>query len=133
MLYLKIKSLTFENMFKRKTQVDESFMDLLSVFQRYYDHTPETDKQTLRSMQNLIIVVSEQMHTTYRQTESKISDFKVYATALEGSYKNVDGDFDESVAQPVEKEAEAKDKEEEVERARVIDECNRKVRPKFYE
>jgi len=62
MLYLKTKSLTSENMFKRETrEVDDMFMDLLSVFQRYYDQAPESDKQTLRSMLELIILISEQV------------------------------------------------------------------------
>lgn len=133
MLYLKTKSLTSENMFKRESrEVDEMFMDLLSVFQRYYDHAPDADKQSLRSMLDLIILVSEQVHASHRQAESSISDFKIYVTALEGSYKNVDGDFDKSVAQPAEKEAEEKDKEEE-ERSKAIEEYSKKVRPKFYE
>ena len=133
MLYLKTKSLTSENIFRRQTRdVDEMFMDLLSVFQRYYDHAPEADRQTLRSMQNLIILVSEQVHASHRQAESTISDFKIYVTALEGSYKNVDGDFDKSVAQPAEKEAQEKDKEEE-ERAKAIEEYSKKSRPRFYE
>ena len=133
MLYLKTKSLTSENLFKRETrEVDDMFMDLLSVFQRYYDHAPESDKQTLRSMLDLIILVSQQVHTSHRQAESTIDDFKIYITALEGSYKSVDGEFDKSIAQPAEKEAEAKDKEEE-ERAKAIEEYSKKVRPKFYE
>ena len=133
MLYLKTKSLTSENLFKRETrEVDDMFMDLLSVFQRYYDHAPEVDKQTLRSMLDLIILVSQQVHTSHRQAESTIDDFKIYITALEGSYKSVDGDFDKSIGQPAEKEAEAKDKEEE-ERAKSIEEYSKKVRPKFYE
>ena len=108
------------------------FMDLLSIFQRYYDHAPESDKQTLRSMLDLIILLSEQVHTSHRQAESTIDDFKIYITALEGSYKNVDGDFDKTVAQPAEKEAEEKDKEEE-ERAKAIEEYSKRGRPKFYE
>jgi hypothetical protein len=61
MLYLKAKSLTSKNMFKRETkEVDAMFMDLLSVFQRYNDNAPETDKQTLRAMIDLIILVSKQ-------------------------------------------------------------------------
>ena len=51
---------------------------------------------------------------------------------MEGSYKSVDGDFDKAVAQPAEKETEAKDKEEE-ERSKVIEEYSKKVRPRFYE
>ena len=133
MLTLKTKSLTSQNLFKQSTRdVDDMFMDLLSVFQRYYDQAPEGDKQTLRSMLDLIILVSEQVHASHRQAESTISDFKIYITALEGSYKNVDGDFDKSVAQPAEKEAEAKDKEEE-ERAKAIEEYSKRVRPRFYE
>jgi len=133
MLYLKTKSLTSENVFRRETrEVDEMFMDLLNVFQRYYDHAPEADRQTLRSIMDLIILVSEQVHASHRQAETAISDFKIYITALEGSYKNVDGDFEKSVARPAEKEAEAKDKEEE-ERAKAIEEYSKKVRPRFYE
>ena len=133
MLYLKTKSLTSENMFKRETrEVDEIFMDLLSVFQRYYDHAAEADKQTLRSILDLIILVGDQVHSAHRKAESTIDDFKIYVAALEGSYKSVDGDFDKLVAKPAEKEAEAKDKEEE-ERAKAIDEYSQKVRPKFYE
>ena len=133
MLYLKTKSLTSENLFKRETrEVDDMFMDLLSVFQRYYDHAPEVDKQTLRSMLDLIILVSQQVHTSHRQAESTIDDFKIYITALEGSYKSVEGDFDKSIGQPAEKEAEAKDKEEE-DRAKAIEEYSKRVRPRFYE
>lgn len=133
MLYLKTKSLTSENMFKRETkEVDDMFMDLLSVFQRYYDHAPESDKQTLRSMLDLVILVSEQVHNSHRQAESTIDDFKIYITALEGSYKSIDGDFDKTIAQPAEKEAEEKDKEEE-ERAKAIEEYTKRARPKFYE
>ena len=133
MLFLKTKSLTSENMFKRETrEVDDMFMDLLSVFQRYYDQAPEADKQTLRSMQDLIILVSEQVHASHRQAESTISDFKNYVTALEGCYKTVDGDFDKTVAQPAEKAAQTKDKEEE-ERAKALEEYSKKARPRFYE
>jgi len=132
-MYLKTKSLTSENMFKRGTkEVDDMFMDLLSVFQRYYDQAPDTDKQTLRSILDLIILVSEQVHSSHRQAESTIGDFKIYVTALEGSYKNVDGDFDKTVAQPAEKEAKEKDEEEE-ERAKAIEEYTKRGRPKFYE
>ncbi len=132
MVYLKTKSLKSENLFKRETkEVDDMFMDLLSVFQRYYDKAPDTDKQTLRSILDLVILLSEQVHSSHRQAESTIDDFKIYITALEGSYKNVDGDFEKSVAQPAEKEAEEKDKEEE-ERAKAIEEYS-KNRPKFYE
>jgi len=108
------------------------FMDLLSVFQRYYDHAPEADKQTLRSMLDLIILVSQQVHSSHRQAESALSDFKIYITALEGSYKNVDGDFEKNIAQPAEREADEKAKEEE-ERAKAIEEYSKRVRPKFYE
>jgi hypothetical protein len=133
LLYLKTKSLTSENVFRRETrEVDEMFMDLLGVFQRYYDTAPEKDRQTLRSMLDLIIIVSEQVHSSHRQAESTIGDFKNYVTALEGTYKSVDGDFEKAVTQPAEKEAEAKDQEEE-ERAKVIEEYSQKVRPKFYE
>jgi tRNA A37 N6-isopentenylltransferase MiaA len=133
MLYMKTKSLTSENLFKRSTKdVDDMFMDLLSVFQRYYDQAPDSDKQTLRSMLDLIILVSQQVHTSHRQAESTIGDFKIYITALEGSYKSVVSDFDKSVAEPAEKEAEAKAKEEE-DRAKAIEEYSKQVRPKFYE
>ena len=133
LLYLKTKSLTSENVFKRETrEVDEMFMDLLGVFQRYYDTAPEKDKQTLRSMLDLIIIVSEQVHSSHRQAESTIGDFKNYVTALEGTYKSMDGDFEKVVTQPAEKEAEAKDKEED-ERAKAIEEYSQKVRPRFYE
>ena len=133
LLYLKTKTLTSENMFKRETkEVDDMFMDLLSVFQRYYDHAPEADKQTLRSMLDLIILVSEQVHSSHRQAQSTIDDFKNYITALEGSYKSVDGEFDKSVAEPAVREAEEKDKEEE-ERAKAIEEYTKRARPKFYE
>jgi hypothetical protein len=133
MLYLKTKSLTSENLFKRETrEVDDMFMDLLSVFQRYYDHSAEGDKQSLRSMLDLIILLSEQVHTSHRRAESTIDDFKIYVTALEGSYKNVDGDFDKTVAQPAEREAEEKDKEEE-DREKAIEEYTKRGRPKFYE
>lgn len=133
MLFLKTKSLTSENMFKRETrEVDDMFMDLLDVFQRYYDQAAEADKQTLRSIQDLILLVSDQVHSSHGQAESTIGDFKNYVTALEGCYKTVDGDFDKSVAQPAEKEVENRDKEEE-ERAKAIEEYSRKVRPKFYE
>jgi hypothetical protein len=133
MLILKTKSLTSENLFKRETrEVDDMFMDLLSVFQRYYDNAQESEKQTLRSMLDLIILLSDQVHTSHRQAESTIDNFKIYITALEGSYKNVDGDFDKTVAQPAEKEAEEKNKEEE-ERAKTIEEYSKRARPKFYE
>jgi len=133
MLFLKTKSLTSENMFKRETrEVDDMFMDLLSVFQSYYDQAPEADKQILRSIQDLIILVSEQVHASHRQAESTISDFKNYVTALEGCYKTVDGDFDKTVAQPAEKAAQTKDKEEE-ERAKALAEYSKRVRPRFYE
>ncbi len=133
MLILKTKSLTSENLLKRETrEVDDMFMDLLSLFQRYYDHAPDSEKQTLRSILDLIILVSDQVHTSHRQAENTIDNFKIYITALEGSYKSVDGDFDKTVAQPAEREAEAKDKEEE-ERARAIEEYSKRTRPKFYE
>jgi len=133
LLYLKTKSLTSENVFKRETrEVDEMFMDLLGVFQRYYDTAPEKDKQTLRSMLDLIIIVSEQVHSSHRQAESTIGDFKNYVTALEGTYKSLDGDFEKAVKEPAEKEAEAKDREED-ERAKAIEEYSQKVRPRFYE
>jgi hypothetical protein len=132
MLILKTKSLTSENLFKRETrEVDDMFMDLLSVFQRYYDHAPDSEKQTLRAMLDLIVLLSDQVHASHRQAESSIDDFKIYITALEGSYRSVDGDFDKTVAQPAVKEAEEKDKEEE-ERAKAIEEYS-KNRPKFYE
>jgi hypothetical protein len=133
LLYLKTKSLSSENMFKRETrEVDDMFMDLLSVFQSYYDHARDADKQTLRAMLDLIILLSEQVHTSHRQAENTIGDFKIYVTALEGSYKNVDGDFEKSVAQPAERAAQEKDKEEE-ERAKTIEEYTKRTRPKFYE
>jgi chemotaxis protein histidine kinase CheA len=133
MLYLKTKSLTSENMFKRETkEVDDMFMDLLSVFQRYYDHAAEADKQTLRAMLDLIILLSEQVHASHRQAESTIGDFKNYVTALEGCYKSVDADFEKNVSEPAERQAEDKDKEEE-ERAKAIEEYSKRARPKFYE
>ena len=133
MLYLKTKSLTSENMFKRETkEVDDMFMDLMSVFQRYYDHAAEADKQTLRAMLDLIILLSEQVHASHRQAESTIGDFKNYVTALEGCYKNVDADFEKNVAEPAERQAEEKDKEEE-DRAKAIEEYSKRARPKFYE
>ena len=133
MLILKTKSLTSENLFKRETRdVDDMFMDLLSVFQRYYDNAQDSEKQTLRSILDLIILLSEQVHSSHRQAESTIGDFKTYITALEGSYKNVDGDFDKTVAQPAEKEAQEKDKEEE-ERAKAMEEYSKRARPRFYE
>jgi hypothetical protein len=133
MLTLKTKSLTSENLFKRETkEVDDMFMDLLSVFQRYYDKAPESDRQTLRAMLDLIVLLSEQVHTSHHQAEGALSDFKIYITALEGSYKNVDGDFEKTIAQPAEKEAEERDKEED-ERAKAIEEYTKRGRPKFYE
>lgn len=133
MLYLKTKSLTSENMFKRESrEVDDMFMDLLGVFQRYYDHAAETDKQTLRAMLDLIILVSEQVHSSHRQAESTIGDFKNYMTALEGCYKSVDTEFEKTVSEPAERQAQEKDKEEE-ERAKVIEEYSQRARPKFYE
>ena len=134
MLILKTKSLTSENLFKRETrEVDDMFMDLLSVFQRYYDHAQDSEKQTLRSILDLIILLSEQVHSSHLRAERRLPpDFKIYITALEGSYKNVDGDFDKTVAQPAQKEAQEKDKEEE-ERAKTIEEYSKRNRPKFYE
>ncbi|MGA2680611.1 MAG: hypothetical protein ABSF44_02295 [Candidatus Bathyarchaeia archaeon] len=133
MLLLKTKSLTSENVFKRETkEVDEMFMDLLSVFQRFYDQAAEADKLTVRSIQDLVILVSEKVHSSHRQAESTIGDFKNYVIALEGKCKGFDGDFEKSVTQPAEKEAQAKDKEEEV-RAKALDEYSQKVRPRFYE
>jgi hypothetical protein len=133
MLILKTKSLTSENLFKRETrEVDDMFMDLLSVFQGYYDHAQDSEKQTLRSMMDLIVLLSEQVHTSHRQAESSIDDFKIYITTLEGCYKNMDGDFDKTVAQPAEKEAQEKDKEE-AERDRTLGEYTKGNRPKFYE
>ena len=38
-------------------------------------------------MLDLIILVSEQVHSSHRQAESTIGDFKNYMTALEGSTK----------------------------------------------
>ncbi len=133
MLYLKTKSLTSENIYKQSTkEVDDMFMDLLGVFQRYYDTAQEADKQTLRSILDLIILISQQVHTSHRQAESAMDDFKIYITALEGSYKNVDADFEKNVAQPAEREAEEKEKEEE-ERAKELEEYAKRARPKFYE
>ncbi len=133
MLYLKTKSLTSENVFRRETkEVDDMFMDLMSVFQRYYDHAEEGDKQTLRSMMDLVILLSEQVHSSHRQAESTIGDFKNYITALEGTYKSMDGEFEKNIAQPAEREAEVKDKEEQ-EREKAIEEYTKRGRPKFYE
>ena len=133
MVLLKTKSLTSENILKRETkEVDEMFMDLLSVFQRYYDQAAESDKPTLRSIQDLIILVSEQVHSSHRQTESTIYDFKNYVTALEGTCKGFDGEFEKSVTEPAEREAQAKDKEEEI-RSKALEEYSQKVRPRFYE
>jgi len=133
LLTLKTKSLTSENVFRRETkEVDDMFMDLLSVFQRYYDKAPESDKQILRSIQDLIILLSEQVHTTHHQAENALADYKVYITALEGSYKIMDNDFERSVARPAEEEARERDKEEE-ERAKAIEEYSKRARPKFYE
>lgn len=92
MLILKTKSLTSENPFKRETrEVDDMFMDLLSVFQWYYDHAQNSEKQTLRSMLDLIILLSEQVHTSHRQAESSIDDFKIYITALEFPTRTLTG------------------------------------------
>jgi hypothetical protein len=133
MLILKTKSLTSENLLKRESrEVDDMFMDLLSVFQRYYDHSPDSEKQTLRSILDLIVLVSDQVHASHRQAENTIDNFKIYITTLEGSYKSVDGDFEKTVAQPAEREAEEKDKQEE-ERAKAIEEYSKRDRPKFYE
>jgi len=133
MLTLKTKSLTSENHYKRETrEVDNMFIDLLSVFQRYYDQAPETDKQTLRSMLDLIILLSEQVHSSHHQAENAMDDFKIYITALESSYKSVDVDFEKSVSQPAEQEAEEKDKAEE-ERTKALEEYSKRARPKFYE
>ncbi len=133
MLTLKTKSLTSENVFKRETkEVDDMFMDLLSVFQRYYDKAPESDKQILRSMLDLVILLSDQVHTSHHQAENALADFKIYITALEGSYKNVDEEFEKAITRPAEQEAKEKDKEEE-ERAKAIEEYSKRARPKFYE
>lgn len=133
MLFLKTKSLTSENIYKQSIKdVDDIFMDLMGVFQRYYDSAPEADKQTLRSMMDMIILVSQQVHTSHRQAESAMDDFKNYITALEGSYKSVDTDFDKTVTQPAEREADERAKEEE-ERAKAIEEYTKRGRPKFYE
>jgi hypothetical protein len=133
MLTLKTKSLTSENLFKRETkEVDDMFMDLLSVFQRYYDKAPESDRQTLRAMLDLIVLLSDQVHASHHQAEGALADSKIYISALEGSYKNVDSDFEKTVAQPAEKEAEERDKEED-ERAKAIEEYTKRGRPKFYE
>jgi len=133
MLTLKTKSLTSENVFRRETkEVDDMFMDLLSVFQRYYDKAPESDRQILRSMLDLIILLSDQVHTSHHQAENALADFKIYITALEGSYKNVDVEFEKAITRPAEEEAKEKDKEEE-ERAKAIDEYSKRARPKFYE
>jgi hypothetical protein len=133
LLTLKTKSLTSENVFRRETkEVDDMFMDLLSVFQRYYDKAPDSDKQLLRSMQDLIILLSEQVHTSHHQAENALADYKVYITALEGSYKSMDGDFEKTVARPAEEEAKEKDQEEE-ERAKAIEEYSKRARPRFYE
>jgi hypothetical protein len=133
LLYLKTKSLTSENVFKRESrEIDNMMMDLLGVFQRYYDNAPDADKQALSSMLDLVLLVSQQVHFSHRQAESTINDFKNYVMALEGSYKSVDGDFEKTVTQPAEREAEAKDKEEE-ERSKALSEYSKKVRPRFYE
>lgn len=133
MVLLKTKSLTSENILKRETrEVDDMFMDLLSVFQRFYDQAADADKPTLRSIQDLIILLSEQVHSSHRQVESTIGDFKNYVVALEGTCKGFDGDFEKSVTAPAEKEAEAKDKEED-ERDKALEVFSQKVRPRFYE
>jgi hypothetical protein len=131
MLILKTKSLTSENLYKRETkEVDELFLDLLGVFQRYYDHAQENDKQILRSILDLVILLSDQVHSSHRQGENAIDDFKIYIKALENCYKTMDGDFEKDIAQPAEREAEEKDKEED-ERAKALEEYTK--RPKFYE
>jgi hypothetical protein len=56
----------------------------------------------------------------------------VYITALEGSYKTVDGEFDKSITEPAEKEADEKAKEDE-EHTKAIEEYSKRARPKFYE
>jgi len=133
MLILKTKALTSKNLFKRETREgDYMFNDLLSLFQWYYDHAQESEKQTLRSTMDLIVLLSEQVHTSHRQAESSIDDFKTYITTLEGCYKNMDGDFDKSVTQPAEKEAQERDQEEE-ERDRSLRGIYQKGYPKFYE
>jgi hypothetical protein len=133
MLTLKTKSLTSENVFKRETkEVDDMFMDLLSIFQRYYDKAPDTDKQILRSIQDLIILLSDQVHTSHHQAENALADLKIYVTSLEGSYKNMDGEFERTVSQPAEAEAKERDKEED-ERAKAIEEYSKRARPRFYE
>jgi hypothetical protein len=120
-------------MFKRESrEVDEMFMDLLGVFQRYYDTAPEADKQTLRAMLDLIILLSDQVHSSHRQAESTIGDFKNYMTALEGCYKAIDAEFEKTVSEPEERKTEERDKEEE-ERAKTIEEYAKRARPKFYE
>jgi hypothetical protein len=108
------------------------FMDLLSVFQRYYDKSPEADKSILRSMLDLIILLSDQVHTSHHQAENALADSKIYITALEGSFKNVDEEFEKAIQAPAEAEAKEKDKEEE-ERAKAIEEYSKRARPKFYE
>jgi hypothetical protein len=133
MLIFKTKSLTSENFFKTRNQRSRRYvLDLLSVFQRFYDHAPDSEKQTLRNLLDLIIILSDQVHASHRQAESSIDYFKIYIKALERSYKSVDDDFDKTVAQPAEREAEEKDQEEE-ERAKGIEEYSKHERPKFYE
>ena len=133
LLYLKTKSLTSENVFKRESrEIDEMMMDLLAVFQRYHDNAPEQDKQALSSMLDLVLLVSQQVHFSHRQAESTINDFKNYVMGLEGCYKSVDGEFEKTVTQPAEREAEAKDREEE-ERSKALSEYSKKARPRFYE
>ncbi len=132
MLYLKTKSLTSENAFKMGAKdSNDMLMDLFSIFQRYYDQAPETDKQILHSILDLIIVLSQQVRTSLKQAESALDDSKIYIAALESAYKTMDGTFEKSVAEPAKKEAEAKVKEEE-ERNKPLDDL-RKVRPRFYE
>ena len=108
MLILKNKSLTSENLFKRETrEVYDMSMDLLLCFNdTIINHLIE--KQTLRSMLDLIILKSDQVHASHRQAESSIDDFRIYIKALEWSHKSVDGNFDKTVAQPAEREADEK-------------------------
>jgi hypothetical protein len=83
-------------------------------------------------MLDLIILLSEQVHSSHHQAENAMDDFKIYITALESSYKNVDMEFEKAVAQPAEQEAEEKDKAEE-ERTKALEEYSKRARPKFYE
>jgi hypothetical protein len=61
-----------------------------------------------------------------------LADLKIYVTSLEGSYKNMDGEFERTVSQPAEAEAKERDKEED-ERAKAIEEYSKRARPRFYE